>query len=66
MLLSPRGLASIVFCVIFMGQNVAGTETLAAAVVCMVTFSILGHDLTANLFVAVYAALAKTDPNLGT
>ena len=53
MLLSPRGLASIVFSVIFMGQNVAGAETLAATVVCMLTFSILGHGLTANLFVTV-------------
>ncbi len=51
------------FCVIFVGQNVAGTETLAATVVCMVTFRILGHGLNANLFVTVYAARAKTTPS---
>ncbi len=66
MLLSPRGLASIVFSVIFMGQNVAGTETLAATVVCMGTFSILGHGLTAYSFVTVYPARAKRDPILRT
>ena len=44
----------------------AGTEALAATVVCMLTFSILGHGLTANWFLTVYAAQAKTDPNLGT
>ena len=49
-----------------MGQKVAGTETLAATVVYMLTFSILGHCLTANLCVTVYAARAKTDPDLGT
>ncbi len=31
----------------------AGTEMLAATVVCMLTFSILGHGLIANLFVTV-------------
>ena len=64
MLLSPRRLASIVFSVIFMGQNVAGTETLVATVVCVGTFSILGHGLTANLFVTVDPARAKMDPSL--
>ena len=61
MLLSPRGLARNVLSVIFVGQNMAGTETFAVTVVCMVTFSILGRGLTANSFVTVYPARAKTD-----
>ncbi len=44
----------------------AGTETLVATVVCMLTFSVVGHCLTANLFVTVYAVGAKTATNLGT
>ncbi len=60
----PRGLASIVFAVIVMGENVAGSVTLAATVVCTVSLSILGHGLTANPFANAYAARAKTDPSL--
>ena len=57
----PRGLASIVFAVIVVGQNVTGSGTLAATVVCTVTLSILAHGLTANPFANAYAARAKTD-----
>ncbi len=60
----PRGLASIVFVVIALGENVAGSDTLAATVVCTVTLSVLAHGLTANPFASAYAARAKTDPNL--
>ena len=60
----PRGLASIVFAIIVVGQNVTGSETLAATVVCTVTLSILAHGLTANPFANAYAARAKTDPSL--
>ena len=60
----PRGLASIVFAVIVIGQNVTGSATLAATVVCTVTLSILAHGLTANPFSDAYAARAKTDPSL--
>ena len=58
----PRGLASIVFAVIVMGENVAGSDTLAATVVCTVTLSILGHGLTAIPFATAFAARTKTDP----
>jgi len=60
----PRGLASIVFVVIAVGQKVSGAETLAATVVCTVTLSILAHGLSANPFANAYSARAKTDPML--
>jgi NhaP-type Na+/H+ or K+/H+ antiporter len=60
----PRGLASIVFAVIVVGQNVSGSGTVAATVVCTVTLSILAHGLTANPFANAFAARAKTDPSL--
>ena len=59
----PRGLASIVFAVIVVGENVTGSGTLAATVVCTVTLSILAHGLTANPFANAYAARAKTAPS---
>jgi NhaP-type Na+/H+ or K+/H+ antiporter len=60
----PRGLASIVFVVIVLGENVTGSDTLAATVVCTVTLSILAHGLTANPLANAYSARAKTDPTL--
>jgi NhaP-type Na+/H+ or K+/H+ antiporter len=60
----PRGLASIVFSVIVVGQNVTGSDTLAATVVCTVTLSILAHGLSANPLVSAYSARARTDPTL--
>jgi len=62
----PRGLASIVFVVIAVGQNVTGSDTLAATVVCTVILSILGHGLTANPLANAFAARAGTDPTLGS
>ncbi len=44
----PRGLASIVFAVIVLGENLPNGETLAITVSCTVILSILGHGLTAN------------------
>jgi NhaP-type Na+/H+ or K+/H+ antiporter len=60
----PRGLASIVFAVIVVDQNVAGSSILATTVVCTVALSILAHGLTANPFAAAFSARAKTDPSL--
>jgi NhaP-type Na+/H+ or K+/H+ antiporter len=60
----PRGLASIVFVVIAVGENVTGSETLAATVVCTVTLSVLAHGLTANPFANAYARRAATDPKM--
>jgi len=44
----PRGLASIVFLIIVLNEEIPGSETLAAAVVCTVTLSVLLHGATAN------------------
>ena len=44
----PRGLASIVFAIIVLNNNVEGGGLLAMIVVCTVTFSIFAHGLTAN------------------
>ncbi len=49
----PRGLASVVFIVIVLGENLPGHGTLAATVACTVVFSILGHGLSANPLVAL-------------
>ena len=60
----PRGLASIVFVVIAVDQNVTGSDTLAATVVCTVILSVLGHGLTANPLATAFAARAGTAPIL--
>jgi NhaP-type Na+/H+ or K+/H+ antiporter len=60
----PRGLASIVFAVIAIDQNVAGSKILATCVVCTVALSVIAHGLSANPFAAAYSARAKTDPSL--
>ena len=52
--------------VIAVGQNVTGSDTLAATVVCTVILSILGHGLTANPLANAFAARAGTDPTLGS
>jgi NhaP-type Na+/H+ or K+/H+ antiporter len=57
----PRGLASIVFLVIAVGQNVAGADTLVTTVVCTVTLSILAHGLSANPLADAFAARVKTE-----
>jgi NhaP-type Na+/H+ or K+/H+ antiporter len=60
----PRGLASIVFAVIAIDQNVAGSSVLATTVVCTVALSVLAHGLTANPLARAYSERAKTDPGL--
>lgn len=57
----PRGLASIVFAVIVLGQNLAGSDILSTTVVCTVTLSILAHGATANPFASAFAARAKNE-----
>ena len=44
----PRGLASIVFAVIVLGEKLPSSETLVITVACTVLLSVLGHGLTAN------------------
>jgi NhaP-type Na+/H+ or K+/H+ antiporter len=51
----PRGLASVVFIIIVLGQNVPGRETLAVTVVCTVVLSILAHGLTARPLASMYS-----------
>jgi len=52
----PRGLASIVFAIIVLNENVTGGKTLAVTVVCTVILSILAHGLTANPLANAFAA----------
>jgi len=52
----PRGLASIVFIVIVLNENLPGGETLMMTVVWTVILSIIAHGLTANPLAALYGA----------
>jgi NhaP-type Na+/H+ or K+/H+ antiporter len=51
----PRGLASIVFLIIVLSEDLPGSGTLAATVVCTVALSVLLHGLTANPLSAWFA-----------
>lgn len=51
----PRGLASIVFAIIVLNENLPGGYTLAMTVVCTVSLSVLAHGLTANPLASTYA-----------
>jgi NhaP-type Na+/H+ or K+/H+ antiporter len=44
----PRGLASIVFAIIVMNENLPGGNLLALVVVCTVFFSLVAHGISAN------------------
>jgi NhaP-type Na+/H+ or K+/H+ antiporter len=55
----PRGLASIVFIVIVLGEHLPGAQTLASTVVCTVLLSIVGHGLSANPLVAALVSRRK-------
>lgn len=48
----PRGLASIVFGVIVLGQNLPGGDTLTITVIATVTLSVVAHGVSANPLVA--------------
>jgi NhaP-type Na+/H+ or K+/H+ antiporter len=50
----PRGLASIVFIVMVLQENLPGNETLAAVVVWTVALSIVAHGISAVPLVRVY------------
>jgi len=52
----PRGLASIVFGVIVLNDNLTGGGTITITVVCTILFSVIGHGLSANPLVAALAA----------
>jgi NhaP-type Na+/H+ or K+/H+ antiporter len=57
----PRGLASIVFIVIVLNENLPGGETLMMTVVWTIILSVIAHGLTANPLAAVYGNRAKAD-----
>ena len=44
----PRGLASIVFAVIVLNENLPGATTISMTVVCTVILSVIGHGISAN------------------
>ena len=59
----PRGLASIVFAVIVLNENLPGGETISMTVVCTVVLSVLGHGISANPLVAALGArLGRSAP----
>lgn len=51
----PRGLASIVFVIIVLNENLPGGYTLAATALCTVLFSVIAHGMTANSLANAYA-----------
>ena len=55
----PRGLASIVFAVIVLGEHLPGGGTIGMTVVCTALLSVVAHGLSANPLVAALAARIK-------
>ncbi len=54
----PRGLASIVFAVMVMADQLPGNATIMATVAWTIVLSIVAHGLTANYLACVYGARA--------
>jgi NhaP-type Na+/H+ or K+/H+ antiporter len=55
----PRGLASIVFAVIVLGEQLPGGDTIAMTVTCTIVLSVLAHGLSANPLVSVLVKKIK-------
>ena len=55
----PRGLASIVFAVIVLKEQLPGGEIISLTVVCTVLLSVILHGISANPFVAALAGRIK-------
>lgn len=55
----PRGLASIVFAVIVLNENLPGGQIIITTVVCTITLSVIGHGLSANPLVAALVSSLK-------
>jgi NhaP-type Na+/H+ or K+/H+ antiporter len=55
----PRGMASIVFGVIVLNEQLPGGGVMTLTVVCTILLSVLGHGLSANPLVAALANRAK-------
>jgi NhaP-type Na+/H+ or K+/H+ antiporter len=57
----PRGLATIVFCIIVANENLPSESVLIRAVVCTVTLCVFAHGLTANLWAKGIARRLKPE-----
>jgi NhaP-type Na+/H+ or K+/H+ antiporter len=55
----PRGLASIVFAVIVLNEQLPGGRTITMTVICTVILSVIAHGISANPLVARLAARIK-------
>ena len=55
----PRGLASIVFIVMVIGENLPGSNTLTAVVTCTVAMSIIAHGLSAVPYATWYGRVVS-------
>lgn len=55
----PRGLASIVFSVIVLNEQLPGGDTISMTVVCTIILSVVAHGLSANPLVAALSARTK-------
>ncbi len=55
----PRGLASVVFAIIVMNDQLPGEKTLVLTVVCTVTLSVVAHGLSANPLARVLARVLR-------
>jgi len=56
----PRGLASIVFAVMVIGEHLPGSDTITSTVACTILFSIIAHGLSANPAIAMLVARLKS------
>jgi NhaP-type Na+/H+ or K+/H+ antiporter len=56
----PRGLASIVFIVMVVGEKLPGNDTLVSTVVWTILLSVIAHGLTANPLSKVYSERVKS------
>jgi len=57
----PRGLASIVFCIIVINANLPSESVLVHTVVCTVTLCVIAHGLTANAWAKGIARRLKSE-----
>lgn len=55
----PRGIASVVFAIIVLNNDLPGARLMAVVVACTVFFSVLAHGLTANPLAAAFAKRMK-------
>jgi NhaP-type Na+/H+ or K+/H+ antiporter len=52
----PRGLATIVFCVIVLNENLPGGDTITLVAVHTIVLSVILHGISANPFVTALAS----------